>query len=345
MSRRLYFFAATILLILVAFAGCRAIKSPITLPETSNQTVIFTPLPENPTATKPETKTEITPQPAPTKPPVVETKNGYRIVKDIVYGMGGSIPQKLDIYIPDKKIASPTPAVVFIHGGGWSQGDKYPSQISLLAQNGFFCVSINYRLSGVAPFPAAVEDCKCSIRWLRAHAAEYGVDPEHIGVWGGSAGGHLSLMVGLVDKSAGLEGNGGWADYSSRVQAVCSYYGPTDMMRLFNTGDKNAPSAFIGGKPSEKPDTFYQASPINYVSPDDPPVLMVHGDQDPVVPPEQSRLMFEAYQKAGLEAKLTIVQNAGHGFQSTNKQPISPDIKEINNQVLDFFMKHLVNKR
>ena len=262
-----------------------------------------------------------------------------------MYGDGGGIPQKLDIYVPDKRIANPTPAVVWIHGGGWSSGDKYPCQVGLLAQNGFLCVSINYRLSGVAEFPAAVEDCKCAVRWLRAHAGDYGVDADHIGVWGGSAGGHLALMVALADKSAGLEGNGGWANYSSGVQAVCSFYGSSDMVKQFTKGDKQAPSAFLGGKPGDEPEAFFRASPINYVTPDDPPLLMVHGDKDTTVPFEQSEILLAAYQNIGLNARLITVQNAGHGFTAANNLPVTPDANARNKEVLDFFTKYLVTSK
>jgi acetyl esterase/lipase len=346
------------LIIFLLIAGCENVVVKPASPESENRPSIHSPfeIPRQTTPTPiatPDINLTPTPKPSPVPstspsatptgtPPAVLIQNGYRIVKDVVYGMGGSIPQKLDIYIPNKRIATPTPAVVWIHGGGWSGGDKFPSQVGMLAQNGFLCVSINYRLSGVAQFPAAVEDCKCSIRWLRAHAAEYGIDPDNIGVWGGSAGGHLALMVALVDKSAGLEGTGGWADFSSSVQAVCSFYGSTDMALQFNQGDRNAPSAFLGGRPSEKPDVFKKASPINYVSPDDPPLLMVHGDKDATVPLEQSKLLLDAYQKIGFDARLIVVKNAGHTFQAANNLPVTPDAAERNKEVLDFFSKYLL---
>jgi acetyl esterase/lipase len=353
--KRLFFVVYLGIIFFASFASCSnqlttqpvqpLVQPTVNLPATENL-IAVTPSSLAKVPTPGVVETPVLPQsPAPmtTQTPKVVKYNGYGIIKDVQYGDGGGIPLLLDVYIPDKRITFPTPAVIFIHGGGWSGGDKFPCQVNVLAQNGFLCISINYRLSGVAQFPAAVEDCKCSVRWLKAHAAEYNVDPNKIGVWGGSAGGHLALMVGLVDSSAGLEGTGGWAEYSSRVQAVCSYYGTSDMAKQCIIGNREMPSAFIGGRPSEKPELFAQASPINYVSRDDPPLLMVHGDKDVVVPYEQSKMLLEAYQKAGLDVKLVTVQNAGHSFQQAGDQPISPDIKQIQNEALSFFIKNLVN--
>jgi acetyl esterase/lipase len=235
----------------------------------------------------------------------------------------------------------PMPAVVFIHGGGWQSGDKYPSQVSSLAQRGFFAVSINYRLSGVAIFPAAVEDCKCAVRWLRANATKYNVDPTRIGVWGGSAGGHLALMVACTDETSGIEGNGGWNTYSSRVQAVCSYYGPTDLSRMQDGGDAAAPARFLGGSPLEKPESYKLASPVNYVTPDDPALLMVHGESDRVVPYAQSVIMRDEYFKLGLKVELVKVLNAGHVFQAIGGKAISPTLNDISQKMLDFFVREL----
>lgn len=225
-------------------------------------------------------------------PPIIPT-TAVEVTKDIEYGKGGDIPLLLDVYIPETPIASPTPAIVFIHGGGWRGGDKYPGgKIRTLAKHGFVGVSINYRLSGVAPFPAAVEDCKCAVRWLRANAEKYNVDPDRIGVWGSSAGGHLAMIVGCADEAAGLEGNGGWAEYSSRVQAVCSYWGPSDFSSLpesrVSSGSNSAEIQFLDGTIEEIPDTYVLASAVTYVTPDDPPLLLVYGELDSVVPFSQS---------------------------------------------------------
>jgi len=276
--------------------------------------------------------------PSATGLPVTPVVTDYELIRNVEYGQGGGHALLLDIYRPLRPITTPTPAVIWIHGGGWSTGDKYPSSVTLLAKAGFFCVSINYRLSGEAKFPAAVEDCKCAVRWLRANAASFNVNPDAIGVWGGSAGGHLSLMVACADASAGLEGNGGWAGVSSRVQAVCSYYGPTDLTVAFGQASVDS---FIGASLQQNPDAFRRASPVFYVSADDPPLLMVHGDKDPVVPLAQSEEMLAAYQEQGLDARLIVVRNAGHGFSQIGSQPISPSKAEYEQAVLDFFVQNL----
>jgi acetyl esterase/lipase len=267
-----------------------------------------------------------------------------RVVRDAEYGRAGGIPLYLDVYAPDMPIMKPVPAIVFIHGGGWRSGDKYPGQARSLAERGFFAVSINYRLSGVATFPAAVEDCKCAVRWMRANAAQYGVDPDRIGVWGSSAGGHLALMVGCADETAGLEGNGGWQGHSSRVQAVCSYYGPTDLTHM-QGGDTNAPAQFLGGGPSEKPEAYRLASPVSHVTVDDPPLLMVHGEYDRVVPYSQSVTLNGAYLKAGLKVELVKVMDAGHGFQPVGDKAIVPTQRDIFTRVLNFFITQLCGPR
>jgi acetyl esterase/lipase len=272
----------------------------------------------------------------------------YTLTRNIEYGRGGELPLLLDTYLPKSPLMTPMPAIVWIHGGGWQSGDKYPTGAAAMANRGFFVASINYRLSGVAPFPAAIEDSKCAIRWLRANAATYNIDPERIGVWGGSAGGHLSMLVGTADKTAGLEGNGGWEDKSSRVQAVCSYYGPSDFVSWqrenarFGRSLSSAETKFLGGTYQEKPENYKNASPVTWITADDPPLLMVHGDQDQTVPFQQSQIMYDAYKAAGLDVTLIKAAGAGHGFvNQPGKPPISPSPQEIEQAVYDFFLKHL----
>ncbi len=244
----------------------------------------------------------------------------------------------MDIYIPKQPIALPVPAVVWVHGGGWRNGSKEGGRGQWLADHGFIGVSIDYRLSGEAIFPAAVEDCKCAVRFLRANAGDYGIDPEQIGAWGSSAGGHLVLMLGLADEKAGLEGNGGWAGISSKIQAVCSYFGPTDLTTIREGGDSIAPRLFIGGTLEELPQAYARASPVTYISRDDPPLLLVHGSNDKTVPFAQSQKMYDLAKQAGLDIALIKVYGAGHGFSGAS---ISPSTAEIEQAVLDFFIQKL----
>lgn len=277
----------------------------------------------------------------PAETPLATT--AVELIRDIEYGRVGDRPLLLDIYRPLNPIISPMPAVIWIHGGGWRGGSKFPSPVEFLAKYGFLGISIEYRLSGEATFSAAVEDSKCAVRWLRAKAKEYNVDPDRIGVWGGSAGGHLSLMVATAEAGAGLEGDGGWGEYSSRVQAAVAYYGPSDFISLYKGGGNNsALTEFIGGTMEERPQAYWLASPLNHVTPDDPPLLLVHGDLDPVVPFSQSKLMYQAYRGLGLEVTLVEVSGAGHGFKPATSNPVSPSSQEIEQLVLDFFLQHLV---
>ncbi|MFC2069378.1 alpha/beta hydrolase fold domain-containing protein [Chloroflexota bacterium] len=225
------------------------------------------------------------PIPAPTPKSILEsTLTTVEVTKDVGYGRVGDIPLLLDIYIPKTPIATPIPAIVFIRGGGWNGGDKgderYVNNVEHLTTHRFIVASINYRLSGVATFPAAVEDSKCAVRWLRANAEEYNVNPQRIGVADGSSGEHLALMVGCVDKTAGPEGNGGWEEFSSQVQTVVSYYGHSD---FFLYASKYA-IEFIGGIAREIPDIYVLASPITHVNAGDPPLLLIHGKFDKTVP-------------------------------------------------------------
>ncbi len=268
------------------------------------------------------------------------------LIRDMEYFHIGDISLKLDIYRPKEPESALLPVIVWIHGGGWRGGDKFPAPTAVyLASQGFFSVSVNYRLSDVAPFPAAVQDVKCAIRWLKVNGHSYGADQSRIGVIGASAGGHLALMVALTAPDAGLEASGCYDAFSSRVQSAVSYFGPTDFTRLV----QDAPASnigvltkFLGAKPEQRPDLYRKASPISYVSSDDPPVLMVHGEQDYVAPISQSEILLSALKGFGVEANLIRVKNAAHGFRSALFQPISPSISEIQEQTLQFFQRTLM---
>jgi acetyl esterase/lipase len=234
---------------------------------------------------------------------------------------------------------------LLIHGGGWRIGSKEGSALAVnLASKGFVAASANYRLSGEAPFPAAIEDVKCAVRYLRANAAKYGIDPKRIGVVGSSAGGHLALLVATAHESAGLEGSGGWDGVSSRVSAVVSWFGPADFSvgpTAFERGKGPSIIAFLGGTPEQRPQNYKTASPVTWVSEDDPPLLMLHGSEDTTVPFDQSVRMEKAYRKAGLDVELVKVENAGHNFTPVGNKPISPTMPEIMEKSVAFLQKHL----
>ena len=247
----------------------------------------------------------------------------FTIENNIVYGKGGSEELKLDMARPNG--SGPFPALVLIHGGGWSGGNRagFHGLAIEAAKRGYVAMTISYRLTqpdtttklGKVPFPAQINDCKCAVRWLRANADKYHVDQKRIAVGGGSAGGHLSLLVGLTDASHKLEGDGGHADQSSRVQAVVNIFGPTDMAELWKTSPDARP--FIKGligEPEQAAAAYKAASPVTYISDDDPPVLTLHGDKDTLVPPSQAKLLDEKMKAAKAKHELLILEGAGHGF-------------------------------
>lgn len=246
-----------------------------------------------------------------------------RALRDIVYVEGGHERQKLDLYLPREETDAPRPVVLWIHGGGWRRGQRYPCPALFLTQKGYAVASIGYRLSDTATFPAQIHDCKVAIRFLRSRAKEYQLAPDRFGVWGSSAGGHLAALVGTSGNAHELEGQLAAVDGSSQVQAVCDYYGPTDLLQMAAQSGPNSridhdaadspESKLVGGPLQERPDVAHRANPITYVDRLDPPFLIVHGDADPLVPDQQSRLLYDALQSVGVESHLTIVPGGGHG--------------------------------
>jgi acetyl esterase/lipase len=269
----------------------------------------------------------------------------FTVVSDVQYCTGRGKPLLMDIFVPRQPTRALTPAILWLHGGGWERGDKNGnSGALLLADAGFMTASIFYRLSGDDPFPADIEDCKCAIRYLRANATKYGIDPNRIGVAGASAGGHLAELVATADEKAGLEGSGGWPNVSSRVQAASAYYGVSDFtvgaMQFQHHTGKVVVKLFRGDENS-KPALYRQASPIRYVSKDSPPLLLVHGEQDDLVPFSQSVEMTRAYQDAGLTVEFIPVKNAGHDFEQVGPEAISPSVDEIHRKTVAFFKRYL----
>jgi len=273
----------------------------------------------------------------------------YSVVADVEYCRGGGKPLLMDVFEPRARIRRPTPAVLWLHGGGWERGDKNGSSgARFLAAAGFVTASIYYRLSGDAKFPADIEDCKCAIRYLRANARKYGIDAKRIGAAGASSGGHLALLAGLADEKAGLEGSGGWPNVSSRVSAVSSYYGPTDLTAIavdFGSRAQAAITKLIGATSEENPAAYRKASPVTYVAPGKPPILLIHGAEDRLVPFEQSKRLLEACVRAGVSAKLVKVENADHDFEPRDpSKPLGMTAEEIHRVTIEFFREELAAK-
>ncbi|MCX6093311.1 MAG: alpha/beta hydrolase [Candidatus Bipolaricaulota bacterium] len=242
-------------------------------------------------------------------------------LRDIEYAVVDGISLKLDLYLPDAPSAKPAPLVVYIHGGAWISGDKTPTHAPAVLGPQYAVASVNYRLAQQAPFPAQIHDCKAAVRWLRAHAGTYGIDSNRIGAWGSSAGGHLAALLGTSDGIAALEGTvGDCLGVSSRVQAICDSFGPTDLLTLVDpTGDIDVGAAYspvgrlLGGPRAEHTELARLASPISHIDETDPPFLILHGDADEVVPYGQSVTFHQVLASAGVDASLYLVGRGAHG--------------------------------
>jgi acetyl esterase/lipase len=284
----------------------------------------------------------------PRQKPALLIPDTITVERDIVYVEAGDYPLTLDMAIP-KGLSKPAPVVVHIHGGGFQNGQKNTRYALRYAKAGFIGVSINYRLSRVAPFPAAVHDCKAAIRWLRANAQKYHIDPDHIGVWGTSAGGNLAAILGTSAGDPYLEGYGGNREYSSEVQAVVDHHGPTDFLKLTRSsyrkqdGLLNSPeSRYLGGLFTLIPDQVRRANPVTYVDKNDPPTLIFHGEEDYFVVINQSEMLYNALKTAGASAELVRVINGGHGYKPTpSGSVIRPSRKEMSALELKWFQKYL----
>ncbi len=243
--------------------------------------------------------------------------------RDIAYVTDGHERQRLDLYLPKERPDKPLPLVIWVHGGGWRQGNRFPSPALFLSEHGYAVASLGYRLTDSAQFPAQIHDCKAAIRYLRHHANEYHIDPNRFGVWGSSAGGHLVALLGTSGNAPQLEGELGESQGGSAVQAVCDYFGPTDLLKMAAQSGANSrldhdsadspESKLLGGPLQEQVEAARIANPLTYIDPQDPPFLIVHGDQDPLVPPQQSQILQEALEKANVPAELIIVPGGGHG--------------------------------
>jgi acetyl esterase/lipase len=282
---------------------------------------------------------------APTSQPAL-TPHVVRLA-DIRYGSAPGKFNLLDLYLPDHPDHA-RPLIVWVHGGGWSMGDKMPAPALPLIPRGYILASINYRLAPRETYPAQIEDCKGAIRFLRAHAGQYNIDPDRIGAWGASAGGHLVSLLGTSAGSADVEGNvGGNLDKSSRVQAVCDWFGPTDLTQfatqaqaagiISRTPGPTLIMGLFGGSLLEKRRLVQEANPIAFLTKKSageiPPFLIMHGDKDPIVPIAQSKLLVDALKAAGVSVDFRIVQGAGHGNGFA-----TPAVAKI---VMDFFDKQL----
>jgi acetyl esterase/lipase len=263
------------------------------------------------------------------------------VERDITYCTADSVPLKLDVHYP-KMMNGPAPVAVWVHGGGWTSGSKLGgtgfADVPELVSRGYLVVSVDYRLAPQYKWPAQIQDVKCAIRFLRANAARFNLEPNKMGAWGGSAGGHLVALLGTADASAGFEGSGGYEDQSSRIQAVVDMFGPADLPQLFRGFTGGIVSQVFGNVNGT--DILQRASPTTFATQDDPPFLILQGDRDTVVPPSQSQTLYERIKAAGIPATLVMVKNAEHSFDPAGGD-ISPSRAELTQMIADFFDQNL----
>jgi acetyl esterase/lipase len=236
--------------------------------------------------------------------------------RDVVYGKAGDVDLKLNIARP-KGANGPLPLVLFIHGGGWVAGDRsgHDQQTWDFARRGYVAATVGYRLTDVAKWPAQVNDVKCAVRFLRANASRYGIDPDHIGAVGFSAGAHLAMMLAVAGKDDGLEGEGGSPEQSSAIHAAVSFFGPTNLARDdLPLAGHNLVEKLVGHLPEKGNKACESASPIYYVSKGDAPMLLFQGTADPLVPANQAPLMADAMAKSQVPGRVELILNAGHGW-------------------------------
>jgi acetyl esterase/lipase len=299
-------------------------------------------------ATKPAAKPKLPPAPA-----------GVVIEQDVAYLPPGRA-EKLDLYLPaDRAKDVRSPAVLIIHGGGWTGGDKAAGREfnigTTLATAGYVCASVNYQMEAGKRWPTNLQDCKNAVRFLRANADKYGVDVKRVGVIGGSAGGHLALMVGYTTGVAGTDpgeepGGGPYPGVSDAVSAVVDLYGISDVRTRRKTdpdgtpvGDPATTTSLFDGSVTEKPELWKLASPVSHIKPSSPPTLILHGTRDTTVDRDQATQLEAALKAQGVPHQLVMVEGAGHTFdlQTWNRKPLSQDLRPL---VVGFFDEYVKGK-
>lgn len=276
---------------------------------------------------------------------------GIEIIENVEYGTGSGHPLHVDIARPKETPKELMPAVLTIHGGGWAGGTHRGYLPFGLVKQGYVVAAVEYRLSGEAPWPAQIEDCKAAVRWLRANAAKYQVDPNRIGCMGSSAGGHLVACLGTLDRPE-LEGKGGNEGVSSKVQAVVDEAGPTDFtpaarpaVGTLSKDGKDHPALvkLFGGTYAEKASVWDMASPALHAKAGDPPFLVIHGEADPLVPIAQAERMIAALEKAKVPVEVIRVKGGGHGLRAEKPSdpPAEPTPQALEQSIISFFNKQL----
>lgn len=263
---------------------------------------------------------------------------GTRVYHDIPYAGTAYARQYLDIFLPAKTDTSgPLPLVIWVHGGGWQNGSKnHTGWQTELLNKGFALAAINYRSTRQAPYPAQLDDCKAALRFLRKYAADFDIDPDNIGFWGSSAGGHLVALMGTTGNEQAYEGSVGVTGVSTKVQAVLDWYGPTEMFKMYDLLASQQPQGadlsgfpvpkLFSGMPGDKDALIRAGSPLFQVDADNPPFMIMHADKDAVVPLEQSQLLYDELKRHNVPAQLHIVDMDDHAhFKGQKEQDMAHD--------------------
>jgi acetyl esterase/lipase len=255
----------------------------------------------------------------------------------IEFSKPGGEALQLDLARP-KTPAGKCPAILCIHGGGFRAGKRegWDGRCKMLAEHGYVAVTATYRLAPKFPYPAAVYDVKAAVRWLRANAATYSIDPDRIGVTGDSAGGHLAQFLGVTGGVADFEGDGGNPGVSSRVTCVVNWYGPSDFTKSYGKSVDAAEvlPLWLGGDDTKEHKKHIQASPLYWVTPAAAPTLLLHGTKDPYVAFEQAEWIRDRLKAAEVEVEMVAFEGAGHGFKGA-------DAEKAQKAMVDFFDRHL----
>lgn len=273
---------------------------------------------------------------------------------EAIYACVGTRAVHLDLQLPVGAFR-PFPVIMWLFGGGWAQGGKDDRPLirlidDYLLAHGYAIISVEYRLSQEARFPAQLEDCKAAVRWVRAHARHYGLDADAIGAWGFSSGGHLAALLGTTGSFSVYDRVGLYLGYSSAVQAVCTFAAPTDLLQMsavvgheWHDAPDSFESRLLGGPLQERADRAAQANPVTYLVGDTqmPPFLILHGDRDTYVPVNQAAILFEALRRAGREVTLYLIPGGDHGLKGLSEV----EIIKIVMRVRVFFDAHLRHRK
>jgi acetyl esterase/lipase len=279
------------------------------------------------------------------------TLSSYHHLKDITYKTADGQDLKMVLFLPAKAIEGPYPVMLYTHGGGWNSGDPFnvfnaPFKRSLdsLLANGVAVASIEYRLArlGTSSAYECAVDCMDAARFLMKHAVQFKLDTDKMGVWGGSAGGHLALLTGLADPRL-FPGDEALAAFSPQFVVIASYYPATTLLDpdIVNDGilrEKWRMNLILGGTTKDKPARAKLLSPVTHLKQDSPPVLLLHGDTDPALPIANSLHMAEVAKKVGADVELLVVRNAGHVFKG---KAIHPSMEAINDRAAEFILSKL----